>query len=63
MHNKKKQITLTLQEWTSILGWCETYYHEYLTEEGTQEREQEEKYEELFYNSVKKLKKKIYNEN
>ncbi len=57
---KKKQITLTIEEWKSILMWCETYYHEWMTEEGTPERREEEEEEKIFEDATINLRKKLY---
>jgi hypothetical protein len=56
---KKKQITLTMEEWYEILIWCETYYHEFYYDEGTPEREKEEKEYNFYWNTINKLRTKL----
>lgn len=49
---KKKTITLSMDEWFIILGWCKTYYTEAETEE-------ELKWEKEYWETIDKLEKKI----
>jgi hypothetical protein len=56
---KKKQITLTIEEWYEILCWCKTFYKEDWYEEGTPENIQERKQEETYWNAVNKLEAKL----
>lgn len=56
---EKKTITLTLDEWWEILGWCKTYYKEDYYEEGTPENIEERRQEDFYWQAVNKLEKKI----
>ena len=57
--DKKKTITLTMDEWWEILSWCKTYYKEDFYEEGTPENIEERRQENFYWQSVNKLEKKI----